>query len=587
MTTGSSKANSPAPTLVEDNEAPSTSNTRQDRSPADKTAPGSVEQATEHKTGAGMGGKKVQTEDTGGVGVTGDEEKASEAPQYAGSGTLDDPYVVRWLEGDRANPLNWGKIRKWAYVQAIAWSTLCVAFGSSIYAGGIRQMEVEFHIGSEVITLGLSLYVVGFALGPLLWAPFSEMWGRRRVHIFTYAPFAIFQIGCALARNVETLLICRFLAGTFGSAPLTNAGGVISDMFSAADRALALSMFALAPFAGPVLGPIIGGFVGQNTSWRWIFWIQTIFSGTMYFIAALVPESYAPVLLRRRAAALSSKTQKVYKSEYDLKMPSQTLQEKLVINMSRPFVLLFKESIVSLFALYAAVVYGTLYGMFGAYPVVFQQGRGWSEGIGGLPFIGVGVGMLFAIVLNVWTNNKYVRDLEASPEGRLAPEARLPICAFGGCCLPVGLFWFAWTCQPSVHWIVPILAGVPFGLGMVLVFLSMMNYLVDAYLMYAASALAANAVLRSIFGAVFPLFIVQMFHGLGNNWALTLLAFLSLVLCPIPFLFMKYGARIRGNSKFAPGHAPPKLSKQPSRAEEDLAEEQREADLRLTEERSP
>lgn len=113
-------------------------------------------------------------------------------------------------------------------------------------------------------------YVVGFALGPLLWAPLSEMYGRRTIFIYSYAPFCAFHIGCALAQNIETLLVCRWWAGFFGSSVLTNSGGLIGDTFPARDRALALCMFAMAPFMGPVLGPIVGGFVGESVSWRWL-----------------------------------------------------------------------------------------------------------------------------------------------------------------------------------------------------------------------------------------------------------------------------------------------------------------------------
>lgn len=333
---------------------------------------------------------------------------------------------------------------------------------------------------------------------------------------------------------------------------------------------------------GPVLGPIIGGFIGENTSWRWLFWVQAMFSGVLYCLGALIPETYSPVLLRRKAKNLSKETGMVYRSEYEVKTQGESFRHKLAVNMSRPFILLFSETIVLLFSIYSAMIYGTLYLMFGAFSIVFQEGRGWSEGVGGLPFLGVGVGMMLGIGLNFFVNNKYVRDLDRAG-GILPPEARLPIAAFGGCCLPIGLFWFAWTEQPEVPWIVPIIASVPFGLGMVTVFLATMNYLVDAYLRYAASALAANAVLRSLFGAIFPLFTVQMFHGLGNNWALTLLAFLSLILTPIPFVFMRYGEIIRSHSKFAPGHKATTLSRIPTRKEEDLVEEQREADLRIIE----
>lgn len=164
--------------------------------------------------------------------------------------------------------------------------------------------------------------------------------------------------------------------------------------------------------------------------------------------------------------------------------------------------------------------------------------------------------MVLAVVANVYDNKRYVRKLVAAGGVPLPPEARLPLCCVGGVVLPIGLFAFAWTTLPRVHWIASVIFALPFGFGMVAVFLSMMSYLVDAYLLLAASALAANAVIRSLFGFAFPLFTHDMFEGMGTQWALTLIAFIALLLAPIPFVFYIYGARIRQNSSFAPGHKP-------------------------------
>jgi hypothetical protein len=219
--------------------------------------------------------------------------------------------------------------------------------------------------------------------------------------------------------------------------------------------------------------------------------------------------------------------------------------------ITRPWILLLREPIVLLLSIYMAIIYGTLYMLFAAFPIVFQQGRGWSQGIGGLAFIGVAVGMIAAVVYSIWDNKRYNKAIEASKSGIAAPEARLPPAFVGSVAIPVGLFWFAWTNSPSIHWIVSIIASAPFGFGVVLVFLSIMNYLIDAYLIYAASVLAANSVLRSLFGAAFPLFTSYMYADLGIHWASSIPAFLALACVPFPFLFYKYGAAIRQRCKFA------------------------------------
>ena len=394
-----------------------------------------------------------------------------------------------------------------------------------------------------------------FAIGPLLWAPLSELYGRQILFFGTYGVLTAFNAGAAGSQNIQTLVILRFFAGAFGSSPLTNAGGVIADMFSASQRGLAMSVFAAAPFMGPTLGPIVGGFLGETNGWRWVEGLMAIFTGALWIIGSLtIPETYAPVLLRKRAAALSKKTGKVYKSKIEVDKGKQTIGQAFKIAISRPWILLFKEPIVLLLSIYMAIVYGTLYMMFAAFPIVFQQNRGWSEGIGGLAFLGVAVGMFAAVIYTIPDNNRYKRaEAAAIAKGEIGapPEARLPPAMIGSICIPIGLFIFAWTNYPSIHWIVCIIFTAPFGFGMVLVFLSIMNFLIDAYTIYAASVLAANSVLRSAFGAVFPLFTTYMYNNLGIHWASSIPAFLALACVPFPFLFYKYGPKIRRNCKYA------------------------------------
>jgi len=194
------------------------------------------------------------------AGITPEVEKH----HYQGSGTEDDPYLVQWIPNDPRNPMMFSQTMKWFLTLVVAIATLAVALISSAYTGGVAQMRAELHMGQEVATLGVSLFVVGFAVGPLLWAPLSELFGRQILFFSTYAALTAFNGGCIGAQNSWTLLIMRFFAGAFGSSPLTNAGGIIADMFPAAQRGLAMSLFAAAPFLGPALGPVIGGFLGMN-----------------------------------------------------------------------------------------------------------------------------------------------------------------------------------------------------------------------------------------------------------------------------------------------------------------------------------
>ncbi|KAJ5925150.1 hypothetical protein N7454_007789 [Penicillium verhagenii] len=470
---------------------------------------------------------------------------------YSGSGTEDDPYAIMWIPNDPRNPMNFHSAKKWAITILVSFVTLAVALVSSAYSGGMSQIMEEFDVAEEIVILGVSLFVLGFAIGPLIWAPLSEIFGRRHIFTISFTFLTAFNAGAAGSKNIETLIILRFLAGCFGSSPFGNAGGTIADMFTASQRGIAISLFAAAPFLGPTIGPVIGGFLASGAGWRWVEGFLAAFSGVLWLcIIFLLPETYAPVLLRRRAAKLSEMTGQVYRSKLDIERGPAPLGKTLKTALSRPWILLFREPIVLLCSIYMAIIYGTLYMLFAAFPIVFQEVRGWSEGIGGLAFMGILVGMICAVAYTFPENMRYAKKCAATTD-RLAPELRLPPAMVGGIALPIGLFWFAWTNSPSIHWMVSIAAGAPFGFGMVLVFLSVFNYLIDSYTIFAASVLAANSALRSLFGMAFPLFTTYMYNNLGIHWASSIPAFLSLVCIPFPFIFYKYGAQIRQRCTYA------------------------------------
>ena len=470
---------------------------------------------------------------------------------YAGSGTEDDPHVVEWIPNDPRNPMEFGLGLKWTYTIVVALATFAISMSSSAYAGGIDQVLDDLHVGEEVATLGVSLFVLGFAVGPLLWAPLSELIGRQIVFFITFLGLAAFCAGATGSQQAYVLIILRFFAGSFGSSPFTNAGGVIADIFPAESRGLATCLFAGAPFLGPTLGPVIGGFLGENAGWKWVQGFLAIFNGLIWIFGSLiVPETYAPVLLRKRAERLSQTTGKVYRSKLDIERGKVSTKTAFGTALKRPWILLFAEPIVLLLSIYMAIVYGTLYMLFDAFPIVFEQVRGWDEGVGTLPFLAVMIGMMIAVGLNMFDNKRYVR-IHKKHNGFAPPEARLPPTMLGGLAIPIGLFWFAWTNYASIPWIVCVLATAPFGFGMVFVFLGIMNYLIDAYTIYAASVLAANSIIRSCFGAGFPLFTTYMYNNLGIHWASCVPAFLSLACVPFPFIFYRYGPAIRRKCKYA------------------------------------
>ncbi|ETS06862.1 MFS general substrate transporter [Trichoderma reesei RUT C-30] len=476
--------------------------------------------------------------------------------KYEGLGTSSSPYLVTWIEHDPRNAREWSQGRKMITTAVMAILTLAAAFVSSTFSGCRIEIISELHTNNEVFSLGIALYVLGFALGPLLWAPLGELYGRQIIFFVTYGAFTAFNAGSAAAQNISSLVILRFFAGAFASSALTNPGGVITDMYDPTHRGLAMALFAAGPFMGPVLGPIVGGFLGETHGWRWVSGLTAIFSGTLWITnALLVPETHAPYILRTRARKMCKMTGHIYRSKVDADKSDKTTWGELKLSLTRPWALLFFEPIVLLLSIYMSIIYGTLYMFFAAIPIVFQGTRGWSEGKGGLAFLGILVGVDLAVLSSILYQRRYKRMVQRNKDcggtGSLPPEARLPMSMVGAISLPIGLSWFAWTNYPNVHWMVSIAAGVPFGLGMVLVFTSVSAYLVDTYSVMAASALAANVVMRSTCAAVFPLFTEQMYKALGIHWASTIPAILTLICAPLPFFFYNWGSRIRARCKYS------------------------------------
>ncbi|KAI9798383.1 MAG: hypothetical protein M1825_005367 [Sarcosagium campestre] len=406
----------------------------------------------------------------------------------------------------------------------------------------------DFGIESETLaTLGITTYLLGLAVGSVVLAPLSEVYGRRPIYLISMSIFALLVLPCALARSLAEVLVVRFIGAVAGSVMIANAPGTVSDIADDEHRALAFSLWSIGPMNGPVTGAVLGGFVYEYLGWRWTNWLVLILAGVAVIFLALIKETYAPALLRKKARLQRKETKdKRWWSRYDQELPLWPL---LKVNLSRPFVLIVTEPICVFWDVYVAVVYAILYLSFVAYPIVFSQYRGWSPGISGLSFVGIGIGTMLGILVEPLLRRMIDSHRPDPDTGRAPPEAMVAVICMASVLAPAGQIWFAWTCVPtSVHWIWPLLAGIPFGAGNVWVFIYASNYLAHSYGIYAASALAGNTVLRSIVGGCLPLAGPAMYRSLGPNWAGTLLGLLEVILIPIPLVFYKYGHRIRRRS---------------------------------------
>lgn len=349
-------------------------------------------------------------------------------------------------------------------------------------------------------------------------------------------------------------MLFRFLQGVFGASTMAIIGGALADFWGPVERGLALGLFTGAVFIGPVAGPIAGGFIvmNNNLGWRWTAWMTFILAMSFWLIALFIcPESYAPVILQQKARRLRFETKNwaLHAPADEQRVDLRNIAQRYLL---RPAAMLVLEPILLLMTLYMSFIYGVVYLFFEAYPIAFQEQRHWNLGVGALPFLGITIGVLSGVGIIVWTSQTRFKRKMIANGGKPIPEERLLPMILGAFLLPIGLFWFAWTSDPSVHWAAQVLAGIPIGLAVELVLLQGMSYIIDVYLMYANSALAGNTFVRSLFGGGFPMFAAAMYHKLGVDWASSTLGFISIAFLPCPVLFFIYGKKIRSWSKYSP-----------------------------------
>ncbi|KAK0628752.1 major facilitator superfamily domain-containing protein [Bombardia bombarda] len=463
-----------------------------------------------------------------------------------------DKDLVTW-DGpdDPGNPQNFPVWRKAFITWIWIYGNLTTTIASSIWSSGASAIAAEFQKSQIVVTLGVSLFLLGYAVGPPIWGPVSERLGRKRPMALGLLLFTVFCVPAAVGKNMATLLIARFFQGAFGSAPLSLAGGGIVDVWSPAVRGVAIAATIGTIFGSPILAPIMGNFIAASyLGWRWTQWLSCIMGGTCFLLVVVgLPETLTPKILQARAAALrKSGANPNAHTQFDAARPTG-VKDVARIYLMKPFILLGTEPILLLITIYQSFIYGILYLIFVSYPIAFREIRHWALGVSSLPFLGLLVGVLLGAAAVIWhTTTRFAASLRANG-GRAIPEQRLPLMIVGGCLLPIGLFIFAWTSHPQTHWAGMVVGSIPTGMGMYMVFVQCFNYLIDVYAPIANSAIGGNTFIRSFFGAGFPLFAPYMYHNLGVDWATSTLGFISIAMIPIPILFFKFGHKIRAWSK--------------------------------------
>lgn len=425
-------------------------------------------------------------------------------------------------------------------------------------APGLVAIGQDLHIQSDLErALVLSIFVAAYALGPLGWGPLSELYGRVIVIQTSNLVFLLFNLGCALAKTEGQMIAFRFLAGIGGSAPLAIGGGLLSDCFTAEQRGKAISIYSLMPLLGPAIGPIAGGWIAERTTWRWVFYSTTIVCGVIQ-VAGLffLQETYAPVLLHRKKLRLIKETGNTkLRTEFD--HPERTLIQTLLNALVRPFKMLATQIIVQILSLYLMFLYGMIYLVLSTFPTLWTVEYHESPGILGLNYISIGFGFFLGAQVCAPLQDRIYAALKRRyvPDGGPGrPEFRVPMMIPGALAVPIGIFIYSWTAEARTHWIWPNIGAAIFGFGSIIGFQCIQGYIVDSYTRFAASAVGAITVMRSLAGFGFPLFAPYMYRDLGYGKGGTVLAVVSIVVgWPAPYLLWKYGATLRAKSKFSAG----------------------------------
>ncbi|KAJ9486371.1 hypothetical protein VN97_g6970 [Penicillium thymicola] len=450
---------------------------------------------------------------------------------------------------DSRIPQNWPLAKKVLVVFILSVFNLIGTISSSIMSPAHTRVAAQFGASREVAILCTTLFMTGYIFGFLTFGPLSEKFGRKWPLIGGIAISSFLELMPALGTNIQTIVIGRLFAGFFGVSPVAVMGGITSDCFTLAHRSVAMPIVICLFFSGPTFGPIVGSaIVGSSLSWRWTIWVMLISGLGVCAIAAFVfPETYPPAILRKEAQLLRKK----YKNSAirsKLEKEHSGLHEFARVYLLRPFWLFSTQPILALLTLYQSFLYGVLFLFYQAYPYYFGEIRGWNTSVDTLPLFGIITGVFIGTLGIIIYNQVYFRHHCYTSDGIFIPEARLPPMIFGGVLIPIGIFWFAWTAQPNISWPSPLCAGLLIGCGMYLVFIQGFIYIVDCYTTMANSAMGINGSMRSIFGAVFPLFATQMFEKLGVPHSTTILAAVTVCLIPVPVCFWYWGDRIRARS---------------------------------------
>jgi multidrug resistance protein len=364
-----------------------------------------------------------------------------------------DHTVIGWEVDDPENPYNWSFAKKLNILLIVVLLMINSTMGSSLPSMAIPFLASDYGVSSQVQkVLPISVFMIGFVLGPLTWGPLSEHFGRRYLSIGTHAAFTVFTMACGLAQNWHSFLIFRFLSGLPASCSIVVSAGILADVYGdPTTRGRAFSVISGTTIFGPLLAPIVSGYAATEIGWRWTFWIALIYAGvTLALSFFMLPETYGPLLLAHRARRMR-RDQPALRVVAPRELEEMDFSKLVTVVLTRPVRMLFSELIVSSTCAYLALIYSIFYMSFQAFPIIFQKLYGLSPGQTGLAYLPIGAGSLLVIPVFVFWERVLNRAHTANAAWVKREEyRRLPLACVGGPLFAGSLFWIGFSARASV-----------------------------------------------------------------------------------------------------------------------------------------
>jgi DHA1 family multidrug resistance protein-like MFS transporter len=489
-----------------------------------------------------------------------DGEPNDSSSSSSTSTVASDKIFVTWNgDDDPENPYNWPLPEKVLLIVLISFLTTSVYMGSAIYTPGIDEIMADFNITRVKATLPLSMFVIGYGLGPMVLSPMSEnaIFGRTSIYIVTLFVFVILQIPTALSTSIAGLTVLRFLSGIFSSPCLATGAASVCDVLLPAYGPVGIAAWSVAAVCGPSLGPFVGSVLVVKGGWRWTFWFMCIISGASLLVMTFfLPETYGKTILLRKAKRLRALTgNQNITTEDEIENAHLSFKELAIETLWRPIKISIVEPVVLLINIYLALVYSVMYLWFEAFPIVFLELKRFTLVEMGVSYVSIIIGIVIAcaiylpVVTKIFTKRILKNEL-------LYPEVFIPMSLVGSVLMPIGIFIFGWTSSANVHWIAPMIGASIFASGFFTIFQTLFNYLGMSFWRYVASVFAGNALFRSVIAGVFPLFGAPLFNNLSTKkypvaWGTSILGFVTLAMIAIPVLFYLNGPKLRARSKYA------------------------------------